>query len=450
MTLALKYRPKTFDDITGQSTTIISLKNAIESGHISHAYLFFGSRGVGKTSMARILARSLNCSKGPTASACGECDNCLEIASGDNMDVIEMDAASNRGINHIRELRGNTRFTPMKSKYKIYIIDEVHMLTNESFNALLKTLEEPPSHVIFILATTEKHKIPETILSRCQNYVFRKFTFEEIIQRLKFILNNEKVTYEEYSLMPIAQKAEGSMRDAISLTDQVIAFSSSNKIKLEDVHLVLGLLPFELFLEMLNHIRAKNLSQILGSIEKIYEDGYNLKQFIWDFLEMVKNAYLVKIGTYNEKNIIFSESQYLALQKELEFWKDGSLQTTFDTLYKVYSNPSVFQGSNSNLWRISLEMAFLDIFQKLDQPSVSKLVEKIAALKDSIKKGKPFEEKKEPMKVFEPEAEHSENAGSSNLKDTESDDINRLIQKEFMGREDHSKHVRDMFESTFV
>ena len=243
--LALKYRPITFDDVTGQTYAVKSLKNAIEMDAISHAYIFFGSRGIGKTSMARIVARSLNCAQGPTSSPCGECTNCIEISLGNSPDVIEMDAASNRGIDYIRELRDNTKFSPMKSKYKIYIIDEVHMLTRESFNALLKTLEEPPSHIVFILATTEKRKIPETILSRCQNFLFRKFTHKEIMNRLKVILTKEKVDFEESALLPIAQKSEGSMRDSISFIDQILAYSADRKITLEDAQLVLGFLPFE-------------------------------------------------------------------------------------------------------------------------------------------------------------------------------------------------------------
>jgi DNA polymerase-3 subunit gamma/tau len=232
--LALKYRPQTFEDVVGQKPITQALQNAIATKRVAHAYLFAGSRGVGKTSVARILAKALNCQEGPTPHPCGHCSFCQEIKDGISVDVLEIDGASNRGINEIRELRENVKYLPSKNKYKIYIIDEVHMLTTEAFNALLKTLEEPPPHVIFVFATTEPHKIPLTILSRCQRYDFKRIPSSSILDQLKKIASEEGMEVSDPGLHLIARQAQGSMRDAQSLLDQVFSFSGP-KISEEEV-----------------------------------------------------------------------------------------------------------------------------------------------------------------------------------------------------------------------
>jgi len=221
---ARKYRPQTFDDIIGQNHVTRTLKNAVEQNRLAHAYLFVGPRGTGKTSTARILAKALNCIHGPTVTPCGKCDNCREIAGGNSLDVIELDAASNRGIDDVRELRDNVRYAPAKGRFKIYIIDEVHMLTKEAANALLKTLEEPPKHVIFCLATTEPEKLPITILSRCQRFDLHRIATNLIAQQLQLIATKEKLTLEAAAAHAIARGAEGGMRDAESMLDQLVAF----------------------------------------------------------------------------------------------------------------------------------------------------------------------------------------------------------------------------------
>ena len=225
--IARKWRPQTFDEVVYQDHVSRTIRNSIKNGRIAHAYLFSGPRGVGKTTMARIVAKSLNCVNGPTSTPCGKCENCVEIRRGVSFDVIEIDGASNNGIDNIRELRENVNFAPAKSRYKIYIIDEVHMVTTAAFNALLKTLEEPPAHIIFIFATTEIHKIPDTILSRCQKYFFKKIPVDVVVAHLASIVEKEGYRVSQGALYPVARIADGSMRDAQSLLDQVISFSGA-------------------------------------------------------------------------------------------------------------------------------------------------------------------------------------------------------------------------------
>ena len=369
-----------------------------------------------------------------------------------------MDAASNRGIQYIRELRGNTKFSPMKSTYKIYIIDEAHMLTGESFNALLKTLEEPPSHVIFILATTEKHKIPETILSRCQNFSFKKFTHQEIIDRLKNILLKENILFEESVLQPITHKAEGSMRDAISCLDQILAYSSSEKILLEEVLVVLGILPFELYCKILTFIREKNLQELLLVLENAHNEGYNLKDFVWNLLNLIKSAYLIKINNTTERGGILSKSQFEVLSQEVTLWEREALQQSFYNFYDIYSNPAIFHTSSGHEIKISIEMAIISLFQKLQQPSVAKLSQKIIQLKNAIQEGGSFQDesfksakKTIPSQVLSVSSSPDETKKETNTQaekktNTQAEmDIDFVIQKEFMGQQDTSKEISKLF-----
>ncbi len=437
--LALKYRPINFEDVSGQTYIVKSLKNVIEANLIAHAYLFFGSRGTGKTSLARIVARCLNCEVGPTSSSCNKCTNCSEILNGNNPDVIEIDAASNRGIQYIRELRDNIKFSPMKSRYKVYIIDEVHMLTGESFNAFLKTLEEPPSHVIFILATTEKHKIPETILSRCQNFYFKKFTDVEIIDRLKNILAKENISFQDSILFPITQKAEGSMRDAISCLDQILAYSSSKDISLDEVQTILGILPFELHYKMLSYFREDNIRELLLILEKIHNEGYNLRDFLWNFLNIIKSAYLIKLNHFYEKGHSFSESQFKVLTQEAKLWDSEMLYQTFYNFYEVYSNLGIFQTSSSSEIKISIEMSIMSLSQKLKQPSVSSLTQKIIRLKNAIEKGDNFQDNV----TDNSKQDNNLEVESKNKKNV---DIDFIIQEEFMAQEEDSKEITKLFD----
>ncbi len=291
--IARKYRPQVFDDVVGQRLITETLKNAILQNRVAHGYIFSGARGVGKTSTARILAKSLNCAQGPTLTPCGECPSCVEIAAGNSVDVFEIDAASNRGIDEIRELRETVRYLPARDRYKVFIIDEVHMLTTEAFNALLKTLEEPPPRSLFILATTEPHKLPATVQSRCQHFAFRLLDYAEIYARLEAVSAAEKIQADEGALGALAQAAEGSLRDALSLLDQVIA-ACGERLEEGRVRQLLGVVPVRLLREMTEAIHAADARRVLELVSQLAAEGYELAHFCGEYTRYVRNLMVAK------------------------------------------------------------------------------------------------------------------------------------------------------------
>jgi DNA polymerase-3 subunit gamma/tau len=293
LVLSLKYRPQTFDEVVGQEHITQTLTNAFKKDRVSQAYLFTGPRGVGKTTTARLVAKALNCMESP-GEPCNKCSNCVEITDGRNMDVLEIDGASNRGIEEIRSLREAIQYAPINSRFKIFIIDEVHMLTTPAFNALLRTLEEPPEHGKFILATTDIYKVPATIISRCQRFDFNNITVHSISEQIKYVLDKEKIEIDSDSLRVIAQKADGSMRDALSILDQVIAYSG-NKISIESVSKVLGLIPTDVYFNILDAICTKNGKVLVDLLADVKSKGMPIQEFISGLNRHIRNMMIATI-----------------------------------------------------------------------------------------------------------------------------------------------------------
>jgi len=291
--LARKWRPKNWDEVAAQDHVTVTLRNAIQHQRLAHAYLFTGPRGVGKTSAARILAKALNCDKGPAVQPCDSCSSCVEIAESRNVDVLEIDGASNRGIEDVRNLRENIRYAPVGGRYKVYIIDEVHMLTHEAFNALLKTLEEPPEHVLFIFATTEPHKVPATIVSRCQRFDFHRISVQDIVQSLRRICASESLAVSDDALLLIAQKSDGSLRDSQSLLDQIVSYAGG-RIDAEDVVKALGMIGQEMYFEASRHLAARDVSRSLALVETVFAQGYSVDEFLSGLTEHFRNLLVVR------------------------------------------------------------------------------------------------------------------------------------------------------------
>src|SRR6185369_7967698 len=324
--LARKYRPQTFSDLTGQDHVSRTLQNAIESGRVAHAFLFTGARGVGKTSTARILAKTLNCERGVTHEPCNVCHLCIEITKGTSTDVFEIDGASNTGVDDIRELRDNVKYLPSHSRYKIFIIDEVHMLTNNAFNALLKTLEEPPAHVKFIFATTEPHKLPVTILSRCQRFDFKRVPLAKIIVRLRDIATQEVIAINDSALALIARKGDGSMRDALTDFDQVLAFCGST-VTDEDVITLIGAVDRRLLADISSAIFLADAQAVLEGVKKVDLVGYNMRQFCQELIEHFRNLLVIRSVKSPEDILDLAEAELEELkrrQQDFRPWRSSA------------------------------------------------------------------------------------------------------------------------------
>ena len=328
-----KFRPDNFADVKGQDHIVTTLTNQINASRIGHAYLFCGTRGTGKTTVAKILAKAVNCQHPVNGSPCNECEMCRAIQAGTSMNVIEIDAASNNGVDNIREIREEVTYRPTEGNYKVYIIDEVHMLSTGAFNALLKTLEEPPSYVIFILATTEAHKIPITILSRCQRYDFHRISIDTIADRLTELLHAEGVEAEEKAVRYVAKAGDGSMRDALSLLDQCIAFYLGQTLTYDKVLEVLGAVDTEVFSKLLRKVLTGDVTAAIRILEELIVGGRELSQFVGDFTWYMRNLLLVKTSDNPEEAIDVSSENLRLLKEESEM-------TDIDTLCLLYTSPS--------------------------------------------------------------------------------------------------------------
>lgn len=411
---ATRKRPQRFEDLAGQEFVVSTLKNAIEQGRTAHAYLFSGPRGVGKTTSARLLAKALNCVHGPTAEPCGVCDNCIGIAKGSSLDVIEIDGASNTGVNDVRVIKEEVLFPPASSKYKIYIIDEVHMLSQSAFNALLKTIEEPPEYVIFIFATTETQKVPATIRSRCQQFNFQLIPLETIKNLLLQAANEMGIEAEDEALFWIAKEATGSMRDAYTLFDQVVAFSNG-KITLSGIREKLGLVGIDRINDILRDILAKNGSSAMYKVHVLLSKGVSIEQIIKDFTEYFRSLLLIKKGIKSE-NIIGERISGFPGEIRNAF-NEEQLEAALDLMLNLYRD--IRYSLNP---RFELELAVSKLLRLRYVASTASVIEQLARLKNDLITGTitPLNPVLADMKTVEPEAASEAQAAqkdSSRLKE---------------------------------
>ena len=361
-----KWRPDNFEDVKGQDHIVTTLKNQINADRIGHAYLFCGTRGTGKTSVAKIFAKAVNCEHPVNGSPCGECPTCKAIAAGTSMNVIEIDAASNNGVDNIREIRDEVQYSPTEGKYKVYLIDEVHMLSTGAFNALLKTLEEPPSYVIFILATTEVAKIPVTIMSRCQRYDFHRISIETIADRLSELMKAENIVVEDKAIRYVAKAADGSMRDALSLLDQCIAFHLGEELKYDDVLDVLGAVDIAIFSNMYKTIRENDVARCMNLMEDIIMQGRDLSQFVTDFIWYLRNLLLIKTTRDTDKIEDVIEVSKDNIADMMEDAKEADVDTLMRHI-RVLSELSNDMKTSTQK-RVKAEVTFI----KLMRPSMEK------------------------------------------------------------------------------
>ncbi len=362
LVLYRKYRPQAFSEIIGQEHIVQTLTNAVSEEMVSHAYLFSGPRGSGKTTTARLLAKAVNCQnrKEKDFEPCNKCSSCLEIREGRAIDLIEIDAASNRGIDEIRDLRDGIKFAPTKSRYKVFIIDESHQLTKEAANALLKTLEEPPSHAIFILATTEIYKMIPTIISRCQRFDFRKLTVSEIVKKLKFIVQKEKVKIEERALNLIALNSEGSIRDAEGFLDQALTFSGSQRqkeIKTEDIKDLLGIVEMNLIGQFVDFLAEKNSQKAINFLNEVLEKGYDPREFAKTLINYLRQALLLKISANFQNPLIISltKEEKEKLQNQINVFEEKDIQNLLNLFLEAETKMRY-----SSIPQLPLELAIIE------------------------------------------------------------------------------------------
>ncbi|RJQ27542.1 MAG: DNA polymerase III subunit gamma/tau [Peptococcaceae bacterium] len=386
LALYREYRPQTFREIVGQEHVTRTLQNAVKGNRVAHAYLFCGSRGTGKTTSAKVLAKAVNCLQGPDPEPCNECTNCRAVTEGVAVDVAEIDAASNRGIDEIRDLREKVQFAPSTGRYRVYIIDEVHMLTNEAFNALLKILEEPPGHVIFILATTEPRKVPLTILSRCQRFDFRRIGIGDIINKLKEVVEKTGLAAEEEALRLIARAAEGSLRDALSMLDQAAALGG-NLITVEEIHNILGTVRMDVLNQVAGHLAAGESGPVLQLVGRLYKEGKDLRLFASDLAGFLRTLLLLKISPAT----LTDEYSPAELLSQVELFEQEQLMYILDILTGAEQDMKW-----SNLPNLVLELALVKACRMEWRVDTGSLAGRLARLEEAVFLGGEKELKLQP------------------------------------------------------
>ena len=381
LVFARKYRPQTFGQVVAQSHVTRTLANAIKAGRVAHAILFSGPRGTGKTTVARILAKAMNCEQGPAAEPCNQCQSCLEITAGNAADVFEIDGASNNSVDQVRELRENLKYMPVHSRYKIYIIDEVHMLSLAAFNALLKTLEEPPDHILFMFATTEPNKIPITILSRCQRHDLRRIDSQEIAAHLRTICDAEKVAIDDPSLTLIAREAAGSMRDSLSLLDHVLA-CAEGPITVGLIDELLGIVDRKHLYDLSDAVFKRDLSSVLEVVDTVWRHGYEIKRFYADLVAHFHHFTLVKLGARGARLIDLPDAEIIAMQEQAADVPDSFLLQVSELLFQA--EPAI---KFSTQPKMGLEMVFMKLFQTGPVLPIETLIDRLDKLQAGIGAG---------------------------------------------------------------
>lgn len=426
LVFARKWRPQTFDEVMSQDHVTTTLKNAIDSKRIGHAYLMAGPRGVGKTTTARIFAKALNCENGPTPKPCQTCDSCRSITAGNHLDVREIDGASNRGIDQIRDLREKARYATVSGRYKIYIIDEVHMLTNEAFNALLKILEEPPESVVFIFATTQPRKVPDTILSRCQRFDFRRIPVSDMSEYLKREASSEGITLDRTALSMVCRASGGSMRDALSLMDQLVSFSG-NDIKGEEVAKLLGMVETDLLVDITSSVLSGNTSEAIDCVSNSLAEGYGVDELLDALIIFIRNLLLAVVGASNSLDDIPESEKRLLLELS-----EGIPDVAVLNILRILTGAAI-EVRRSNLPRVTLETAIMTAsklsraFSISDLPPVTKRV--IEKREKTERKASPdaeisaSEAKPAPLEKHRPKEKiNEENAADEDIADIGEDE----------------------------
>ncbi|MGM9969705.1 MAG: DNA polymerase III subunit gamma/tau [Anaeroplasma sp.] len=424
------YRPQKFEDVVGQEHIIKTLQNAITLNKVAHAYLFCGPRGTGKTTLAKIMAKAMNCIHGPTKEPCGKCEICEGITKGTISDVIEIDAASNNGADDIRALRDTVKFLPAVGKYKIYIIDEVHMLSNAAFNALLKTLEEPPKHVIFILATTEPYKLPNTILSRCQRFDFQSISIDDILKRLRVVANEEKIKISDEALYQIATSAEGGMRDALSLFDQCISFSINEEISLDDVLAVSGNISYLKIIDLLEACISDTETDAIILLDKIIKDGKEVPRIINDIILFLRDVLLYKNNAILDDKLMFKNDKFKKLTNKLtksliyswlDILNDATNQMRFSTQKRAYIELAILKMNDTKL---NADSTISDRIESLEN-AISAIYSNQDIHKPDIRTTQPMAQTVIPVNETKPI--ESTNSNNSTLDEVTIEDVERII-----------------------